>query len=72
MLTAATLLFAKFGHAIGFILYRIAVWVGSVSLFRKGRATGRKSYYVLAVLTYVMSWVVVLVVAGLFWKRFSG
>jgi len=49
------------------LLNRIATWTGALSFYKKGRASGRKEYYVMAVLIYVVSTALLALTSSKIW-----
>jgi len=60
-------LFWKFFYAINFILYRVAAWTGALYYYRQGKRTGQKRYYLLAILIYLLSWILVFLFSSGIW-----
>ncbi len=66
--TVLALLTGKLTHAVACILYRLASWTGSLALWRQGKKSGSKAYYAAAVAVYVVSWLLVILVARGAWS----
>ncbi len=49
-------LLSKLWYVIYIVLYRIAIWSGTIYLYKKGKQTKNKFYYLLAIGIYLLSW----------------
>ncbi len=56
MSSLAVWLFGKLFLASRFLLYRVASWTGTLYLYKRGRRSGARAYYVLSAVVYAASW----------------
>lgn len=64
------LLAGKFLIAMKFLIYRVATWMGVGFFWRKGKTSGKRSFYWMAFVTWLASWLTLLFFSAKLWEHF--
>jgi hypothetical protein len=66
-----SVIIGKLSHGVLFLINRLTGGFGTIFFHHKGKKTGRRRYYIVAIMIYLLSWLLILIGSASLWRWFD-